>query len=66
MDFNFTDKVTNLSELLKGVYDLYGGQNLGAVVVASDGIYNEGSNPAYVDVAIAAPGLYRGAGRHNA
>jgi len=55
VDFNFTDKVTNLSELLKGVYDLYGGQNLGAVVVASDGIYNEGSNPAYVDVAIAAP-----------
>jgi len=55
VDFNFTDKVTNLSELLKGVYDLYGGQNLGAVVIASDGIYNEGSNPAYVDVAIAAP-----------
>ncbi len=55
VDFTFTDKVTNLSELLKGVYDLYGGQNLGAVVVATDGIYNEGSNPAYVDVAIAAP-----------
>ena len=55
VDFSFTDKVTNLSELLKGVYDLYGGQNLGAVVVASDGIYNEGSNPAYADVAIAAP-----------
>lgn len=55
VDFNFTDKVTNLSEMLKGVYDLYGGQNLGAVVVASDGIYNEGSNPAYSDAAIAAP-----------
>ena len=36
VDFNFTDKITNLSEMLKGVYDLYGGQNLGAVVVASD------------------------------
>ena len=53
--FEFTDKVTNLSELLHGIYDLYSGQNLGAVVVASDGIYNEGSNPAYTDVQISAP-----------
>src|SRR5690349_3823318 len=55
VDFNFTDKITNFSELLRGVYDLYGGQNLGAVVIASDGIYNEGSNPAYADVALSAP-----------
>ncbi|MBP6826520.1 MAG: hypothetical protein KA165_08175 [Saprospiraceae bacterium] len=55
VDFGFADKVTNLSELLRGVYDLYGGQNLGAVVIASDGIYNEGSNPAYSDAQIAAP-----------
>lgn len=55
VNFEFTDKVTNLSELMRGVYDLYGGQNLGAVVVASDGIYNEGSNPAYSETQIAAP-----------
>lgn len=55
VDFNFTDKVTNFSELIRGVYDLYGGQNLGAVVIASDGIYNEGSNPAYADVPLSAP-----------
>lgn len=55
VDFNFTDKVSNFSELLRGVYDLYGGQNLGAVVVASDGIYNEGSNPAYSDAPLSAP-----------
>lgn len=55
VDFEFKDKITNFSELLRGVYDLYGGQNLGAVVIASDGIYNEGSNPAYSDVALAAP-----------
>jgi hypothetical protein len=55
VDFNFSEKVTNLSELLRGVYDLYGGQNLGAVVLASDGIYNEGSNPAYSDAPLAAP-----------
>jgi len=55
VDFTFNDKTTNFSKLLRGVYDLYGGQNLGAVVVASDGIYNQGSNPSYSDVAIAAP-----------
>jgi len=55
VDFNFTDKVSNFSELLRGVYDLYGGQNLGAVVLASDGIYNQGSNPAYSDAPLSAP-----------
>jgi hypothetical protein len=55
VNFEFSDKVTNLSELLRGIYDLYGGQNLGAIVVASDGIYNEGSNPAYSDAQLSAP-----------
>lgn len=56
VDFNFTDKVTNLSQVLQDVYDRYGAQNLGAVVLASDGIYNEGSNPAYAAGAqLAAP-----------
>ncbi len=55
VNFEFTDKVTNISELLRGIYDLYGGQNLGAVVVASDGIYNEGSNPAYAEAQLSAP-----------
>lgn len=55
VDFNFQDKVTNLSELLQSTYDLYGGQNLGAVIVASDGIYNEGSNPAYSGAQLASP-----------
>lgn len=55
VNFEFTEKVTNISELMRSVYDLYGGQNLGAVVVASDGIYNEGSNPAYAQAQISAP-----------
>ncbi len=55
VNFEFKDKVTNLSEALRAVYDLYGGQNLGAVVLASDGVYNEGSNPAYSDAPLAAP-----------
>ncbi|MEZ4992447.1 MAG: hypothetical protein R2824_18630 [Saprospiraceae bacterium] len=47
IDFSFTDKVTNISEVFSDIYDLYSNQNLGAVVLATDGIYNEGSNPVY-------------------
>ena len=47
IDFSFGDKVTNISEVFNDIYDLYSNQNLGAVVLATDGIYNEGSNPVY-------------------
>lgn len=49
------DKRTNLSDALAEVSDLYSNQNLGAVVLASDGIYNEGANPAYSQLQIKAP-----------
>ncbi len=55
VDFGFNDKVSNLSEALRDVYDRYGAQNLGAIVLASDGIYNEGSSPSYSGAAIASP-----------
>lgn len=47
IDFSFRDKSTNLSEAVDEVNDLYYNQNLGAVVIASDGIYNKGINPVY-------------------
>lgn len=47
LDTAFTDKVSNLSAMLQNVNDLYSGNNLGAIILASDGSYNEGSNPAY-------------------
>jgi hypothetical protein len=55
VDFNFQDKVSNISELLQSAYDRFGTQNLGAIVLASDGTYNEGANPAYSGAQIAAP-----------
>lgn len=55
VDFKFEDKISNLSEAVQAIYDAYGTQNLGAVVLASDGIYNEGSNPAYTSTPISAP-----------
>ncbi|MEM6379315.1 MAG: hypothetical protein AAF705_13990, partial [Bacteroidota bacterium] len=55
LDTGFTDKVSNLTDLLKTVNDLYSGENLGAIVMASDGIFNEGSNPAYFNGQFSVP-----------
>ncbi|CAH0998949.1 hypothetical protein LEM8419_00244 [Neolewinella maritima] len=51
----FTDKQTNLDAVLTQISDVYGNQNLGAVILATDGIYNEGSNPAYREYGLQAP-----------
>lgn len=54
-EFQFKDKLTNASDLMKNIYDLYSNQNLGAVIVATDGIYNEGSSPLYAAAKLNAP-----------
>lgn len=43
----FDSKLTDFSGLLDEVYTRYSGRNLGAIVIASDGLYNKGSNPIY-------------------
>ncbi len=53
--FSFKDKASHLSQLLEEAYDRFGAQNLGAIVMATDGIYNQGSNPVYADVPPAVP-----------
>lgn len=55
IDFAFEDRVSDISQLLSSVYDLYSNQNLGAIVLATDGIYNEGSNPVYLGNKLAVP-----------
>ena len=55
LDTAFSDKSSNLSEALRGIYDLYSNQNLGAVILATDGIFNEGSNPIYSRSKLNAP-----------
>ena len=52
---SFSYKVTNLSESLEFIYDNYGDQNLGAVIMSTDGIFNEGKNPLYTNVNLTAP-----------
>ncbi len=54
-DWRFDDKSSNLSAMLRHIGELYGDQHLGAVVMASDGIYNEGHNPLYGSYRLAAP-----------
>ena len=46
-DYTLAAKTSNISEAIDNINDLYYNQNLGAVVIASDGIYNQGINPVY-------------------
>jgi len=42
-----SDKLTNISEVLDYVTDNYSENNVAGIILASDGIYNEGTNPLY-------------------
>lgn len=46
---DFTAKRSNISQTLEALNGNYFNQNVGAVILASDGIYNEGINPIYTD-----------------
>lgn len=47
LDINFSNKSTNLSSLFEQIGSIYANQNIGAVVLLTDGIFNTGSNPYY-------------------
>ena len=53
--FNYYQSTTDISSALANVQEFYGMQNLGAVILASDGRYNEGMNPLYQDIALHNP-----------
>ncbi len=55
IEYDFNDKISNISDLFGTVYDLFSNQNLGAMIVATDGIYNEGSNPVYSGTKLPVP-----------
>lgn len=44
---NFAEQLTDYSDFLDEVYTRFSGRNLGAVIMASDGLYNKGSNPVH-------------------
>ena len=47
---SFSENKTNITKVLNSINDLYVNRNLGAIVLASDGIYNEGMNPKYINM----------------
>ncbi len=44
---NFSEKETDINNLLIDVENNYSNQNVGALILVSDGIYNKGANPVY-------------------
>lgn len=44
---DFTDKTTNISNVFEEIFTRYYNRNVGAIIVATDGIYNSGTDPTY-------------------
>ncbi len=53
--FHYKEKATNYASFFQHLSDLYSHRNVAAVVLASDGLYNLGSNPLYSDYPFQAP-----------
>ncbi len=53
--FDFSGKETNISAFIREIENRYSNRNLGAVVLASDGLYNRGLNPVHQVSNIRAP-----------
>lgn len=54
-NFDFTGKETDIAQLFSDIENNYANKNIGAIVLASDGIYNKGTNPIYSIEKINAP-----------
>ena len=52
---DFKDRKSNLSNYLNEISDIYSNRNVVANIIASDGIYNSGSNPIYANYSFNAP-----------
>lgn len=46
-NFNFSGKETDISQFFSDIENNYANKNIGAIILASDGIYNKGTNPIY-------------------
>ncbi len=52
---DYSGKVTDIAQAFQYVKDIFSNQNVGAVVLASDGIYNQGNNPVYLAKELSVP-----------
>ncbi len=55
LSFSYEEKVTNLSQVMDDLYNRYNHQNVGAIIMSTDGIFNEGSNPSYQPIRMNVP-----------
>ena len=53
--FSYCRQSTDISEALTRANEFFGAQNLGAVVLATDGRYNQGIDPAFLQTPLNAP-----------
>jgi hypothetical protein len=53
--FHYTQQATDISTVLSRALDFYSNQNLGAVVMATDGRFNQGSNPLFDQLSLRSP-----------
>jgi len=56
--FTFDEKQTDFGLLLDDMYAKYYGRNLGAVIIAADGVYNKGQNPIYTSANLKNASIY--------
>ena len=52
---NHSELVSNFEDPVRYISDLYENENLGALIISSDGIYNEGKNPLYSSSSLKVP-----------
>ena len=53
--FQYKQNATDISNAIARAQDFFGMQNLGAVILATDGRFNEGENPLYQQVSLHSP-----------
>ena len=55
VEYSFSDKQTDFTGLMNDLAVRYSNRNIGAIVIASDGLYNRGSNPVFAQNILKAP-----------
>ena len=54
-EIDFSERVTNMSEPFRELESRYSNRNIGAVIMAGDGLYNRGINPVYAAAGLPYP-----------
>ena len=55
IDYSFNEKQTDFSALFSKIRDRFENRNVGAVIIASDGLYNRGANPTFDEATLKVP-----------